>query len=207
MTTKSLVHLNNHQLVAIDTETTGLDFMKHEIIQIALIPLNNLLEPSKDLPVFDQKIKPVKVRNIDPKAMSVNQTTLVEIMNTGLEPYAIRDLFEMWFTKLRLGEGKKLVPLAKNWPFDKPFLEVFFGHESFNYYFHGHYRDVEMAASFRNDYSDFHAEQTPFPKMGLQDMARRLGVDFIESRCHDALYDAYLTSKVYKKMITELVLA
>lgn len=205
--TKSLVHLNNHQLVAIDTETTGLDFMRHEIIQIAVIPLNNLLEPETSMPLFDMKIKPLRRDTIDPKAMSVNQTTMQDILDTGLDPSAVRDLFELWFTKLRLGETKKLVPLAKNWPFDKPFLEVFFGHASFHDYFHGHYRDVEAGASFRNDYSDFHAEQTPFPKMGLQDMARRLDIPFIENRCHDAVYDAYLTSKVYKKMIMELVLA
>ena len=57
-TYSSLVTCNGNLLASIDLETTGTQPGYHEIIQIAVVPLNSDIRPNNDLPVFYQNIKP-----------------------------------------------------------------------------------------------------------------------------------------------------
>jgi DNA polymerase III epsilon subunit-like protein len=207
MPTKSLVHLNNHIMVAIDLETTGLRAGFHEIIQIAMIPLDNNLEPRKDLPIFDQKIRPEYPNRIDDEALNVSKVQMADILNHGISADQAEVLFEYWFNKLGLAEGKRIVPLGSNIAqFDLKFIEAWLKHEAFKQYFSGHARDVMLAAAFLNDVSDFNAEQTPFNKYKLIDIARKLDVEVISGMTHDAVYDAWLSAQCYKKMLTHHLL-
>jgi len=201
MATKSLVHLNNNMMVSLDIETTGLRPGFHEIIQIAMIPLDNWLEPRKDLPVFDLKICPEHLGRIDYDSLEVSKQTIQDVMDTGLPSVKVQELFEYWFERLRLPEGKKLVPLGMNIAeFDLQFIQHWLGYKAYKNYFFGHPRDLMMIACYLNDVSDFHAEQTPFNKVGLKDIARKLDIEVLEGLHHDALYDAMLTAQCYKKI-------
>ena len=51
-------HWNGHQLCAIDTETTGLEAGYHEIVEIAIIPLDSEIKPRTDVLPFNIFIKP-----------------------------------------------------------------------------------------------------------------------------------------------------
>ncbi len=201
MAVKSLINLNHHLLCAIDVETTGLDPNYNEVIQLALIPLDQNLEVSKRHSFFEQKIRIMYPDRVDPMAMTVSKPQLDDIALNGLAPETVIDLFDGWFERLKLPHGKKIVPLAHNWPFDSAFLKVFFGPKGFDNYFFGYYRDTLCAANFLNDWSDFHAEQFPYPKLKLSNMATNLKIDFDHAQLHDALMDAHLTAQVYRRMI------
>jgi len=203
MVTKHMVHLNGHLLCSIDVETTGLEADKHELLQVCFLPLDNLLEPSKHYTPFDVYIRPERPEDIDAAATSVNQIELATIMATGFDKWQAADLFDDWFENLNLG-GKRITPLAHNWPFDRGFLIEWMGWENFNYRIDGRFRDTMAEANAMNDRSDFNGQQTPFPSgTNLTRVAKRLGIEVDEGRTHDALYDCLLCSKIYKKMITE----
>lgn len=202
MAVKSLVHLNNHLLCAIDIETTGLDPDVHEILQLAILPLDNNLYIRKDLPHFDIYMKPNRPQKIDQKAMTVNNVRLSDIMTSGIDQFAAFELFEHWFQKLRLMEGKRIVPLAYNWPFEAGFLREWMGHENFNHYIDGHYRCAMQAVNFVNDRADFSGAQCPFPKRSLSEVCKVAQVEVLHN-VHDALYDSMLTASLYRKLLTE----
>jgi len=204
MPTQSLVHLNNNLLCAIDCETTGLSPTYHEIIQIAIVPLDNWLEPRKDVPVFDLKIRPDYLDRIDLKSMEINRVQLESLIESGVSKERSFELFEHYFmTKLKPPEGKKIVPLGYNIAaFDLPFINDWMGNHAFRHYIHGHSRDAMLTACYLNDVADLHAEQVPFPNLKLKFVAKALDIEVIDGITHDALYDSFLAAQVYKKMLT-----
>lgn len=194
-----MIHLNGHKLCVIDCETTGLKPRHHDLIQVCFMPLNFALEP--DGTPFELKLKPHFYGEADPKAMSVNKKTLVEIMRTGMEQTIAADLFDEWFDRIGLGQGKRLVPLAHNWVFDKEFISEWLGPENFNYRIDGRYRDTMGLSLSLNDAATFHAESYPFPKNSLAYLANQLEVEWDTESAHDALYDCVKTAEIYRKMI------
>lgn len=203
MPTKSLVHLNNHLLCAIDVETTGLRPGFHEIIQIAIIPLDNWLQPRKDLPIFEQRMCPKRLDRVDFEALEVSQTQFDQLINGGIDPEKALELFEYWFKRLNLPENKRLVPLGFNVTlFDLPFIYDWMGHTMYHQYIHGYARDVMTVCHYLNDVADRHCEQVEFNKMKLRQVARHAGVEVFNEILHDALIDAYLAAQVYEKLLS-----
>lgn len=194
-----MIHLNGHILAAIDVETTGLKPRFHDIIQVCILPLDSELKPLKSTVPFYCEMQPKRIENIDYKAMSISKLELYSIMQKAMTADRTADLFEEWYAKLPLPVGKRLVPLAHNWVHDYNFLEDWLGYEHMQYYFWGHYRDTQCSALFENDKADAQVEQTPYPKLGLGNLAARLGVE--HERAHDALQDCIATAAVYKRML------
>jgi len=205
---KHLVHLNNNMLGSLDTETSGLKVGYHEILQIAIIPLDNNIDHAKDKPLLDIKIKPTHWHRIDYEAMKVTKIQLMEICDTGLPAVKAADLLMYWFEeRIKLPERKRIIPLGYNCSaFDMPFIQEWLGQESYSRCFHGHARDVMTVCNFLNDLSDFHAEQTPFSELKLRSVCNALGIEIDNSRTHDALYDSIITAKCYKKLLTHHLL-
>ena len=203
MAIKSMIHLNHNMMCAIDCETTGRAPGYHEIIQLAIVPLDNFLEPRKDVPIFDIKMRPNHINRIDPDSMTVNKLELQTIIDTGVDREKAFELFEHYFKKLKLPIGKKIVPLGYNVAaFDLPFINDWMGNHAYREYIFGHSRDALLAACFLNDVADQHIEQVPFANLKLRQIARQLDIEVLEERVHDALYDAYLAAQVYKRLIT-----
>ena len=61
--------MKTHNLAFIDIETTGLNFLKHEIIEIGCVVTTPNLEIIEE---FELKIKPENIENADPVALKVN---------------------------------------------------------------------------------------------------------------------------------------
>lgn len=203
---QSMVHLNGHILCAIDTETTGLRPRYHEIVQLALLPLDARLNPLKDVPHFDILIKPEYPNRIEKEAVrKIGQEKWNMAITMGIPREAAVDLFEEWFFyKLGIADGKRITPLAQNWKFDYEFLDELFGWELRNERFDSRSRDTFTVAQFLNDQADFDAEKIPFPdNQQLSNLARRLNIEVESDMTHDALYDCHLTAKVYKAMVLE----
>lgn len=198
-------HLNGNLLCAIDTETTGLVAGYHDIIQVAIVPLDsnlNVLKMIGDKLImpFVYDIKPKRPENADPKALGVNNRTLADIMQHGVEPYKLADMFDEWCDSLQLAHNKKITPLGQNYQFDKNFLVDWLGEESYSHRIDYHYRDTMCAALYLNDRASFLEVAPPFPKVNLKYLASQLSID--NPKSHDALGDCLTTIAVYKKMLT-----
>lgn len=196
---RSMIHLNGHILCAIDVETTGLKPRYHDVIQVCCLLLDSEIRPLKGILPFYMEMQPRRPENIDLKAMTVNKMALYDIMARAMDADRVADLFGEWYGKLPLPFGKKLVPLAHNWPHDRAFIEDWLGYEGLNDYFFGHYRDTQCCALFENDKADAAIEQTPYPKLGLSNLAARLGVE--HERAHDSLADCITTAEVFRRMV------
>ncbi len=198
---KFMTHMNHNLLCAVDVETTGFDPKRHEIIQICVLPLDSNIQPLKEYMPFYIDLKPNRVENIDPEAIEINKSRLAKLILAGLDQDCAVDLFYNWFQKLNLGQKKKIVPLAHNWPFDRSFIINWLGHTMFDECFHFHYRDTMANTLYCNDRADFNNEKCPYPKHGLKYLATTLGVDYEEHKLHDAMADCIVTAEVYRRLM------
>lgn len=55
------------RFVFVDTETTGLDYTKHEMLEIAIVVIEN-----GERTTIERKIKPTRIETAQPKALEVN---------------------------------------------------------------------------------------------------------------------------------------
>ena len=194
-----MIHLNGHLLCAIDTETTGLKPFHHEIWEISILPLDENLDISQKIVPFNVYIQPTWPERADPDAIRVNKEGYMKACTDGFDKYVAAELFEEWFNKLKLGERKRIAPLGHNWAFDRAFMQDWLGHESFDFYVDGRFRDTMAMANYENDRADWKAEPHPFPKLSLSYVASQLKIDF--DKIHNALDDTVLVAKVYKDLV------
>lgn len=195
-------HLNGHMMCIVDVETTGTDPAIHEIWDICVLPVNDMLEIDKTVRPFQALLKPLRPENIVDAALRVSGLKKADVINQGNDPWKAADGFEEWFKKLNLPLGKMIVPIAHNWPFDREFLIEWLGRKSFEAYFHGFYRDTMMMALFHNDRMSFQNEPYDFAKVSLGALAARLGLDVTSA--HRATEDCLTTLAAYKKLVTSI---
>ncbi len=195
-----MIHLNGDLLCVVDVETTGLDFTKHDIVQISIVPLDSDIRPIKIDP-FVQNLIPTRPENIDPKAMTVTKLSLMDLQRTALESWDAIDIFDEWFKRLRLPVGKKIQPLAHNWPFDREFIKEWLGGpKNFEHYFSHLYRDSMAAAILYNDRAEQHLEPQPYPgDVRLNTVGNKLKIR--NAKAHDALQDTLQTAEVYRALL------
>jgi DNA polymerase III epsilon subunit-like protein len=184
-------------------ETTGLIPGTHDIIEIAIVPLNKFIEPYKHYKPFVMLLKPKRFENWEGGAENVNGLTKAEVMLRGYDPWKAADMIEEWFDRLELGPQKQLIPLAHNWPFDREFIKEWLGPKTFEYIFSGHFRDTMSMALFHNDRMFHKSENYEFAKVGLKAVCNRLNVD--NKMSHRALYDCLATAECYKKLCTDVL--
>lgn len=214
-------NLNGNLLCAIDVETTGLNPLLNSILDIAIIPLNNLCNVDKTKKIFNIQMKPKIGGIVDFEALKAqykeeshnasdpgNQHThkvcieeqyLSRCMIEGIDPDSGAELFMRWFDKLGLGMKKRIVPLAHNWPFDQSFIKDWLGNLTYELCFDPRMRDTLTISNYENDVADFRNVPFPYPKNRLKELVSRHHLPPMVS--HRALDDAYQTSLVYKKMM------
>jgi hypothetical protein len=135
----------------------------------------------------------------DPSAFKINNIDFFKVMQNAVEPDVAADLFDDWFTKLKLPFRKKIAPLGQNWPFDREFLIDWLGYETFSQFFDYNYRDLKTSALFLNDQADALQEPAPFAKVSLQWICKQLGVE--NSRAHRAMEDCLATAECYRRLL------
>lgn len=192
---------DGHLTCSVDIETTGDHFEKHEIWNIAIIPLNYDLKPDPKLRFVNLLIAPKKPENIDWEVMrKIAQTTKVrKAIDEGVKHDFAIDFIQNWFDGLNLAPYKRIIPITSNWAgLDKLFIQGFLGKETFNYMFDGRYRDVMVAASFINDRAEFRCEKKPFENLTLREICKTLGIEVHKSSLHSAFEDAALHAEAYR---------
>lgn len=194
-------NLNGHVMCAIDTETTGEDPDCHEIIQIAVIPLDTNLKPMNDVMPFYVDMIPRYPERANLDAMSINKLDLAKLCLNGFDRDRAADLFIDWIDRLRLPIGKRIIPLGCNWPFDRDMIRKWLGAKTFNLYFDAQYRDVMSFAASTNDIAGWRGMDFPYAKTKLSFLANLCNVE--RSRAHDALEDARCTAEVYRSLLTQ----
>lgn len=187
----------------IDTETTGLIAGYHEMIQLAIIPINHRWERIRELTPFILNLKPDYPERIDPKAMTVNKK--MAALADGIEQITGVDLFESWYEKVEAyctinGYDPRLQPLGQNYGFDRNFIAKWMGDDLYAQRFHYHYRDTLHSALYINDHAVNNGNEPPFQKVSLTDLATALHVPF--DNAHDAVADCMICLEVYKKLLS-----
>jgi DNA polymerase III epsilon subunit-like protein len=194
------MHLNGNILCAVDVETTGLQAGYHDIAQICILPLNEQYLPSREIIPFNMNLSPKRPENADQEALKKCKLKLADLILEGMDPHRAADLFEEWFEKLKLPGGKKIAPLAHNWPFDRGYLIDWLGPKNFEDRFYHRYRDPMVIGNFCNDLADLRGEQYFYQKLELPYLVSLLHVE-APGRLHDALNDCVAVAEVYKRML------
>src|SRR5208282_148413 len=99
-TYSSLVSCNGNLLASIDLETTGTQPGFHEIIQIAIVPLNSDIRPNNDLPVFYQNIKPKRPERASQGATAKHGISINDLLLEAPCSEKVEDMLVEWFDRL-----------------------------------------------------------------------------------------------------------
>jgi DNA polymerase III epsilon subunit-like protein len=196
----TLPHVRGNVLAAVDVETTGSRAGFHEIIQIAVVPLNSDLRPLPGVRPFNRYIAPLHPDREEKQATKVHGLDVNELFRTAPSPGRVADLLVEWFESLDLPVDKRLIPLAQNWSFERGFLDSWMGQSLVSNIFHFLARDSMSSALFLNDEYVFRGEIPPFQKVSLTALCQTLGV--VNDHPHDALHDCLAEAEVYRRLVT-----
>ncbi len=192
-----MLTLNNNLLCALDVETTGLIDCYHDLIQVAVLPLDGNLDPL-DVSPFYMSVRPENPERASPKAMEVNGLSL-EVLEGCPGPVQVADCFEEWFQGLELPMDKKIVYLTQNAPFDIPFVKQWLGVLGFERYFCRQGRDTMFTALAKNDEAAWKNQPIPFSYVSLKYLCKVFGIAL--DNHHDSLADCIATAKVYRELL------
>ena len=176
----------------IDCETTGLDAKTNDIIQLALLPVNDQFVPIKA--PLNIRIKALTPETACTTALAINKLNPRE----GMDITESRDAFYSWRT---LNCIDMIAPLAHNYQFDKLFIEKWLIACGLLYqdYFHYIVRDSMILATAANDARKLKGYKPLSRSVSLGTLCSAFAID--SSGTHDALTDCHLTLEVYKKLL------
>ena len=185
------------KILYFDTETTGLDPVKNDIIEIAgIVEIDGVIKEE-----FDFKCQPFSFTNVDQKALDVHGLTLDQIkeFQTPKEAYAsLIVIFDKYINKFN--KKDKFIPAGYNVGFDVAFLFSFF---------------TKSGNPYCGAYLDYH-KVDPLPVLLMLDLKGSLmfdgfkltevcmALDIPLEDAHNALSDVRATRKVIQKVMTYL---
>jgi DNA polymerase III epsilon subunit family exonuclease len=174
--------MRGHNLAFVDIETTGLDLIKHEIIEIGCVLTTPNLEVIEE---FEIKIKPKRIEDADPTSMKINHYNSKQ----WEKAYTLEKAMKIFISKV---EGAIMV--GQNVAFDSGFLEYAFAKTGIGNTMHYHKLDT-IALAWAKLHKD--SELVHF---SLREMCLRFGIENL--RAHTALSDARATFELYKKLMS-----
>lgn len=194
-----MIQFNEHILAVLDVETTGRDCAYHDIVQVAILPLEPTnLDPHPDFGMFYQNLQPLHPERVEPIAMQVNGLDLEEL-KLSPHPEEVAEVLLNWYRAMNLPLGKRLLPLCQNSSFDISFMQQWLGIELFGEIFSRRGRDTMYLASGIQDKFSWAGLPLPFNELGLKPLCDHFGIN-IEGH-HDALADCLATAKLYRELL------
>ena len=182
------------KILFFDTETTGLDPIKQDIIQIA-----GLVEvDGKIVDEFDLSCQPFSFENIEKQALETNHKTIEEL-KTFIGPKLVKETFCGILGKHcdKFDRSDKFYPAGYNVKFDIDFLAQWFKKCGDNYLGSWiNWRALDpypflCAMDFKREIS--------LPDYKLSTVCGHFGIDI--TGAHDALSDIKATRQIIKKVI------
>ncbi len=178
-----------HDLVFVDTETTGLDSRKHEIIDLALVRVRQTWEPGQKpqfalIDEWSAKIHPEKIQSADPASLRVANYTV-----TGwTDAISIKEALQIFSERT---DGAIMV--AHNVAFDAGFIDTALAEQSLPNKMHYHRLDTVSMA-----YAKLHS--TPdVGRYSLAELCKHFGI--VNESAHSALSDARACFELFKKLM------
>ncbi|MBI3888791.1 3'-5' exonuclease [Candidatus Nomurabacteria bacterium] len=173
--------MRKHNFAFIDIETTGLNLLDNEIIQIGCVITTESLKVVEE---FELKIKPEHIETADPVALKVSHYDSTDWESAG----TLKEAMKVFSEKV-----KNCIMVGHNVAFDAGFLEYAFNKTKISNTMHYHRLDtVSIAwAKMHND-----------PKLehfSLRELCLLFGIN--NERAHTALSDARATYELYKKLM------
>lgn len=179
-----------------DVETTGTDYNKHGIIQIAgLIDIDGMIVEE-----FDIRVKPFKGQMISKESMKINGVS-IDDLNKFLEPTEGYSKFVeiLGHHVSKFDKKDKYFFVGYNSSFDDNFLRTFFKNCGDDYYGSFIWWPTIDIAPFVMEL--LKEQRHLFPDFKLGTVAKALSIPVDESRLHEAKYDTLLTREIYRKMV------
>lgn len=174
--------MTKHNLAFIDTETTGLNLVKHELIEIGCV----LTTPKLDIiEEFEIKIKPERIEEADPISLKVNHYDPEKWKNA----YTLTEAMKIFAEKV-----KGAIMVGHNVAFDAGFLECAFHKVGMENTLHYHRLDTVSVA-----WAKLHREPD-LEHFSLRELGLRFGIENAEA--HRALSDARAAYELYKKLMS-----
>lgn len=173
--------MRKHNLAFIDIETTGLDIMKHEIIEIGVVITTPKL---KVIEKFELKIKPKYIKNAEPISLKITHYNKKDWQ----EAISLEEAMQIFSKKV-----KDCIMVGQNVSFDFAFLEYAFIKNKMKNSMHYHKLDTISIA-----WAKLHKKPN-ITHFSLREMC--LYFDIENKNPHSALSDAYATYELYKKLM------
>jgi DNA polymerase III epsilon subunit-like protein len=176
------------KILYLDTETTGLDPKKNDIIQIGGIYEKDGIVIEE----FDIKMQPLSYDNIEPKALETNGFTIEQIRTFPTQ----KEGYDAFVKKIQGYEGKdKFSLVGQNCRYDIDMTIELFNKNGRKGLFFGlidltHYFDVMSICKALK-----HMGYIDVPKCNLEELAKYFGV--VNNKAHDALEDVRVTKAIY----------
>ncbi|KKS24419.1 MAG: Exonuclease RNase T and DNA polymerase III [Candidatus Nomurabacteria bacterium GW2011_GWC2_41_8] len=174
--------MRKHNFAFIDIETTGLDVINHEIIEIGCVLTTPELQVIEE---FEMKIKPEHLENADQVSLKISHYDENLWTNASTLKKAIKTLSK---------KVQDAIMVGQNVAFDSGFLEHAFSKTGVKNSMHYHKLDTLAIA-----WAKFH-QDTSFEHFSLREMCERFGIK--NERSHTALSDARATFELYKKLMS-----
>lgn len=173
--------MRKHNFAFVDIETTGLNLLHNEIIEIGCVLTDAKL---KVLEEFEIKIKPEHIENADPVALKVNHYNEEDWKNA----VSLEEAIEIFSKKV-----KDCIMVGHKVAFDAGFLEYVFNKTKIVNTMHYHQLDTVSIA-----WAKLH-NKPDVDHFSLREMCVRFGIK--NARAHSALSDARATFELYKKLM------
>jgi DNA polymerase III epsilon subunit family exonuclease len=174
--------MQTHNLAFVDIETTGLDVIEHEIIQIGCVIVAPALEVVEK---FELKIKPENIENADKVSLKISHYDEDQWQGA----LSLKDAMKIFSEKV-----KDCIMVGQNVAFDSGFIEHAFSKTKIKNVMHYHKLDTISIA-----WAKLHREPD-LEHFSLREMCVRFGIK--NENAHTALSDAQATYELYKKLMS-----
>ena len=173
--------MRKQNLAFIDIETTGLNVLKHEIIEVGCVLATPDLEIIEE---FELKIKPERIEDADPTSLKINHYD----PSAWVFAYTLTQAMKILAKKV-----KDHVMVGQNVALDSGFLEHAFAKTNITNGMHYHKLDTISIA-----WAKLH-RSPDLEHFSLREMCVRFGIK--NEHAHSALSDARATYLLYKKLM------
>lgn len=181
-------------ILLIDTELTGLNADRHEIVQLAAVLLDRKNLKEKDY--FNSYVRPKRWRVRDPEAMKVNGLKLETLQNAPSLIEVIRAFSKRF-------DGRKVLLAAYVGWIDKRFLLKAFESSGVKWPFDYHYLDVwSLAYGVWGSQGKLN-NRREFAGFNLEDLLKKYQIH-LPGNHHDTLFDCRAEAEIFRRLIKSI---